>query len=123
MNNFEFFLISKQTGLTPNLDGVLGLSRSSVPDGKMPKGWRGVGPVYVDNLAKAGIIKENLFAFYLESFADEHSIDGVVSFVDIGESVQLHMKPNDEVVWFDLTPHFYWQVSKIQGVRFGEVFD
>lgn len=111
LNDFEFFLISKQTGLTANLDGVLGLSRSSVPDGKMPKNWRGIGPVYIHNLAKAGMIRENLFAFYLESFSNEHNQDGAVSFVDIGESVKLHMKPDIDVVWFDLIPHFYWQVG------------
>ena len=44
--NFEFFLISEQTGLTDRLDGVLGLSRSQLPE-EYGKDWRGIGPIYV----------------------------------------------------------------------------
>ena len=43
----------------------------------------------------------------------------MVSFVDIGELVLAHMKPNMEVVWFNLVDHMYWSVEHVNGIRFG----
>ena len=39
--------------------------------------------------------------------------------MDIGELVLAHMKPNMEVVWFDLVDHMYWSVEHVNGIRFG----
>ena len=86
----------------------------------MRDAWRGIGPTYVKHLADAGVIQEDIFAFYLSSFYDEMKHGGsVVSFVDIGELVLSHMKPNMEVVWFELVDHMYWMVEHVNGIRFG----
>lgn len=72
MAGFEFFLVSEQQGLKPFIDGVLGMSRDLAPPEAQGKEWRGVGPIYVKKLAEAGVIEDNIFAFYLESFAEEN---------------------------------------------------
>ena len=70
-------------------------------------------------LTEAGVIQENIFAFYLESFADENDYD-IISFIDIGEVVLHHMRPGAEVVYFNLAPHMYWMIQNTIGVRFGD---
>lgn len=55
-----------------------------MPADQVDDDWRGIGPLYVKQLAEAGLIEENIFAFYLESYADELQNQNVQSFVDIG---------------------------------------
>ena len=96
----------------------MGMSRAQLPDGVDPA-TRPLGPIYMKALAESGVIQENIFAFYLESFADENDYD-IVSFVDIGEVVLHHMRPGVEVVYFNLAPHMYWMIERTMGVRFGD---
>ena len=57
VEGFEYFLIESQRGINgfkgigPAIDGVLGMSRDSVPDNF----WYEVGPLYVRKLSKAGV--------------------------------------------------------------------
>mmetsp|Transcript_33820 Transcript_33820/g.44671 ORF Transcript_33820/g.44671 Transcript_33820/m.44671 type:complete len:289 (+) Transcript_33820:339-1205(+) len=114
LEEFEFFLVSEQEGLTSRIDGVLGLSRSKLP-ANLEKEWRGIGPLYVKHLAKAGLIKENTFSFFLESYSDNKAL---TSFIDIGTPVEEHMRPGQPIVWFKLKPHMYWMVTNVSAVRF-----
>lgn len=77
--------------------------------------WRGIGPLYVKQLAEANLIDNNIFAFFLESYVDNPSL---VSFVDIGAIVPEHVRPGHAPVWFKLTPHMYWMVENVHGVRY-----
>ena len=115
LSKFEFFYVSEQAGLTDRIDGVLGLSRSYLPPGLMADDWRGIGPLYVKELAEQGHIDKNIFAFYLESHASVSS-----SFLDIGAIEDSHMRKGETPVWFKLTPHMYWMVESVSGVRFAE---
>lgn len=110
-------MISEQDGLS-GVSGVLGLSRPS-DAGKMEEDWRGVGPVLLNHMAEAGIVPSSNFAIYLDSKKEEKR-SGVASFIDIGETIEEHMKPGVDVVWFELEPHFYWMTSHMQGVKIGE---
>ena len=74
----------------------------------MAEDFRGIGPTYMSHLADAGVIKDDIFAFFLESYSETNGLDRV-SFIDIGEVVDSHMKPGSKVVWFDLVPHMYWK--------------
>ena len=56
VDSFEFFLISDMKGLEDRIDGILGLSRSSVSPELMREAWRGIGPTYIKHLADAGAI-------------------------------------------------------------------
>lgn len=71
LGEFEFFLVSEQTGLDDRYDGVLGMCRSKVPIEVTGEDWRGLGPTLVKHLADAEVIQEEIFAFYLTSYADE----------------------------------------------------
>ena len=66
----------------------------------------------MEHLAEAGIIEDSVFAFYLESYGKGPS------FVDIGAIVPSHMRKGMEPIWLNLTPHMYWMVSKVSGVRY-----
>ena len=81
------------------------------------KSWRGVGPIFLEQLAEAKVIESSSFAFYLESYANENGHD-IVSFVDIGGYVPEHMKQGLDPVWFDLEPTMYWMVNDAKGVKF-----
>lgn len=111
--SFEFFLVSSQQGLAGRIDGVLGLSRNALPK-NLKDDWRGTGPLYIHHLAKAGLIKENVFAFFLESYSDNKTLN---SFIDIGGTVEQHMHPDREIVWFSLKDHMYWMVTGVAGMR------
>ena len=91
----------------------MGLSRNALPK-NLKDDWRGTGPLYVHHLAKAGLIKENVFAFFLESYSDNKTLN---SFIDIGGIVEQHMHPDREIVWFSLKDHMYWMVSDVAGMR------
>ena len=99
------------------LDGVLGLGRSVLPGELGEDASRGVGPLFVKNLAEAGLIEKNIFAFYLESYDHEINNSDVSSFVDIGQVVDERMKPGHSPVWFDLVPTMYWMVDSVSGMR------
>lgn len=88
-----------------------------MPADQVDDDWRGIGPLYVKQLAEAGLIEENVFAFYLESYADELQNSNVQSFVDIGQVLDEHMKPGYQPVWFDLVPQMYWMVDSVSGMR------
>ena len=68
------------------------------------------GPLLLKTLADERIIQDNIFAFYMESANSDNEI---VSFIDIGEVIQEHQKPNTPVAWFDLEPHMYWMIKDV----------
>ena len=63
LDSFEYFLIESQKGLREPIDGILGLSRNN-PSYISPERGNSSGPLYVEALYKAGLIKENKFSFY-----------------------------------------------------------
>ena len=113
--DFNFFLISEQTGLNPTIDGILGMSRPMAPPGKTD--WHGVGPVFLEHLAAKNVLPTSTFAIYLESYEDEKA-QNVVSFVDIGGYVAEHMRQGEEPVWFDLAQTMYWMIEGTTGAKF-----
>jgi len=77
VENFEFFYIEDQKGISEPIDGILGMSRDK-PFHIAPDSDKENGPLYVENLAKAGVIPENKFSFYFTE-------PGELSWVDLGE--------------------------------------
>jgi len=55
VNDFKYFLISEQVGLTPPMDGILGLSRN-IKSAMGGKSMVDVGPLYVEGLVRDGIV-------------------------------------------------------------------
>lgn len=76
---FEWFLIEKQRGLGETLDGVLGLCRS-----KYQEDDRETGPLMAKLMYENGILEENVFAFYMESYENELA-HNLTSFIDFGK--------------------------------------
>ena len=66
INDFEYFLISKQTGIREPIDGILGLSRAKDVFAEDPS--RKLGPLYVQYLRNAGLISSNTFSFYMQPY-------------------------------------------------------
>lgn len=64
VQDFKYFLISEQQGLTPPIDGIMGMSRN-VSSAMGGKSFVDVGPLYVDFLVRQGIIREPSFSFYM----------------------------------------------------------
>ena len=65
IENFEYFLIFYQEGLWEPVDGILGLSRNNpffIGDDYINY----TGPLFVEYLAKEGVIDANKFSFYLQ---------------------------------------------------------
>lgn len=64
LNNFNFFVITEQTGLT-GLDGILGLSPSSNSES---------GPSYMQGLIDAGSISEGIASFWITGLSTQSVI-------------------------------------------------
>jgi hypothetical protein len=106
VNEFEWFLIQKQTGLPEEISGILGLSRPGYSGFK-------AGPLFIPTLTKNSVLEKNLFSFYMAS-----NKSNVSSFVDFGGIVQEHMGPGMEISWVPLVPHLYWTSKDLYGIRF-----
>jgi len=110
IKDFEFFLISVQTGLLEPVDGFFGLARKHpyylAEEAKVTR-----GPSYMHALEKAGLISENTFSFYMANFEQE-------SFLDFGKPKEDRMRDPDELRWIDLHKDFFWS-AMCQGVAIG----
>lgn len=63
IDDFEFFLIDSQTGISEPIDGILGLSRNNAFH-IAPNRGNTSGPLYVEKLHAAGSIDANKFSFF-----------------------------------------------------------
>ena len=104
--------MTEQDGIDSNFDGVLGLSRNIDPNDTEK-----VGPLLINQLAEKGILKHNVFAFYLESFIDEHN--DRTSFVDFGTIKNEHMSDRADLIWLNMDEHFFWINSNCIGLKLG----
>ena len=129
LEKFEWFLISKQSGINARIDGVFGLSRSVMADvGDEALDMRGVGPLLVKQLAEEHVLDANLFSLYLMNEDDVGlgpqafggSPKGVYSFIDFGSIQDEHMRDPSDLVWIDVFDHMFWMSYETYGVRFGE---
>jgi hypothetical protein len=78
--NFEWFMVSSETGLNDDYAGVCGLSRSKFKPGK---GERNEGPLLIREMALEGHLGANVFAIYMDSL-DREQAGGLPSFIDFG---------------------------------------
>jgi hypothetical protein len=111
--DFEYFLINEQKGLE-KYDGILGLARSFPFYLKLDR-HKGklVGPLFVNELHKNGLISTNAFSFYISDSGGE-------SFVDFGmPNVAVMSDPMDSVD-IAMLDDFFWS-SYNQAFGFGDV--
>ena len=110
---FEFFMFEQQSGIAEPIDGILGLSRNNAfhiaPDqGNM------TGPLYIETLAKDGLVSEDKFSFFFQH-PDEDS------WMDIGEPDLDIKKPGTEYVETQfLDPDFFWGFYNT-GIAIGDI--
>jgi hypothetical protein len=114
LEDFEWFMITHQLGISAEFNGVLGLCRNFDPT-ETEK----VGPLLINQLSENDILKHNVFAFYLESSVDQDK--GQFSFVDFGNIKNENMSNRDDLVWLPLDDHFFWLNNNCRAIRFGDV--
>ena len=78
--------------------------------------FRGIGPLYIHELSKAGVIEENIFSFYMQGFSEGSD----ASFIDIGQVNEDHLRDPSELIWLDIKKHMFWMNGMTTAVRFGE---
>jgi hypothetical protein len=100
-----FYLITKQTGISKTIDGIMGMARNYKVGTFTP------GPILHDYLYDAGEISAKILAFYLGSVTD-------TSYCEIGGYTTTKFKAGQSIKWFTITDHFFWRL-KIEGFRFG----
>jgi hypothetical protein len=74
-------LVSGQSGLNSELDGVIGLSRSKFHPNKDE---RNLGPLLIKQLADEGHLDANVFAIYMNDYKTWTSTNRP-SFIDFGK--------------------------------------
>ena len=112
VENFEFFLIEKQTGINEPIDGIMGMSRNN-PFHISPGAPNTTGPLYVEHLAKNGIIGENLFSFYFTE-------PGTLSWVDLGEPDLSNIREDATLEVIQLVEDDFFWADYVQGVAIGD---
>lgn len=113
IDDFEFFLIESQRGISEPIDGILGLSRNNAFHIAPDQGNRS-GPLYIENLYKAGKINANKFSFYFNQPSD-------FSWMDMGEPDTSLFKPDAEVVRTQMIdPDFFWGFMNT-GIAIGSI--
>ena len=113
---FKWQIITEQTGIPPQVDGILGLTQGKDPRGGedavvFPEDFV-IGPLYIDFLQKGGWITEKAFSTHFEGF------DGS-SFIDFGPKVASSYSTDDEVVTINMEKGFFYSAFP-QGIRFGD---
>jgi hypothetical protein len=68
-------------------------------------------------MADSGALSQNVFAFYMDSYARESTNP---SFIDFGSVQQTHMRNPSDLVYIPLVDHMYWMNYGATGVRIGE---
>ena len=102
---FKWQIITEQTGIPPQVDGILGLTQGKDPRGGedavvFPEDFV-IGPLYIDFLQKGGWITEKAFSTHFEGF------DGS-SFIDFGPKVASSYSTDDEVVTINMEKGFFY---------------
>jgi hypothetical protein len=69
------------------------------------------GPLFVVELAKQGIISNDVFGFVLTGNPE-------TSYCDVGMLLESSMKVGSEIAWIDVDRENYWWSSDITGIRF-----
>jgi len=106
VDDFEYFLITEQTGLDEDIDGILGLSMGGA------KSTYDTGPLLVEALTTDNDLSANIFSFYLDN------INGT-SYVDMGYADPNSMTDIDDLVEISMVDHFFW-LQYMFAMRFGE---
>jgi len=108
-------MVLKQTGIGKKIDGVIGMCRWVMP----PDVNETPGPVFLNKLYQHGKIEENIFAFRMESHADEKH-QNLTSFIDIGQIKYENIRKGTKLVWLPLDVHFFWMNKKTRALRLGD---
>jgi hypothetical protein len=102
VQDFEYFLITWQSGIAEPIDGILGMSQKDqfiITDEKVD-----VGPLYIDFLAEQNLISTRQFSFYMNTpeRGDSH--------VDLGPPLTSMMKGGTDAGMFELpiNTDFFW---------------
>ena len=112
VNDFEFFLIEQQTGLKEPYDGVLGMARNN-PSHLETEVGNNSGPLYVENLFKAGVIPENKFSLYFTQPGSE-------SWADLGEPILDNIRSDATLVEIQMLEEDFFWAGYCQGVAIGD---
>jgi len=107
---FDWYMITDQYGIPPELDGVLGLTLGGIP--KDPQPDFSVGPLYLNSLYTAGHITEKTFSLHFEGIGGD-------SYIDFGPPQDEGMRDVSELTYFNMNNGFFWGAVP-QGVRFGD---
>ena len=115
VEDFEYFLINKQTFLKEPIDGFLGLARTEpFITGSLRNSNYERGPSYVRALQEAGLIGRDAFSVYLSAKDDGQN------FIHFGEPDEKLVKNPDAFANIKLTDDLFWS-SGCQGFGFGDL--
>ena len=91
VENFEFFLVTQQQGLSEPIDGIIGLARNI----DIQTEEYTVGPLFYEYMYNADLIQSNEFSFYIpkndlsQSYIDfgasQHEVVAKLSLIHISE--------------------------------------
>ena len=112
VENFEFFLIESQTGISEPIDGILGMARNK-PFHIQPESGNTSGPLYVEHLHKAGVIGEDKFSFYFTE-------PGTLSWVDLGEPDFANIREDAYLEPIQMIEEDFFWGDYCQGVGIGD---
>jgi len=103
VENFEYFAIYTQEGITEPIDGILGLARpnqfyySAYYDTETYE----PGQLYLQAMYNQGLIDERTVSFYFDQLQ--------TSYADFGQPQESAMSNIDDLVYFDMTDNdFFW---------------
>lgn len=105
VDDFDFFLIEQNFIIPPQIDGILGMCAG----GKVEDHEN--GPDFVQALFDADVISENTFSFFIADEAED-------SYVDFGPARDTGMSDPEDVMYLNLSDHFFW-LGKVVAVSFG----
>ena len=112
VENFEFFHIESQKGLSEPIDGIMGMARNN-PFHIAPLNDSQAGPLYVEKLKENGIIDENMYSFY-------YTEAGSLSWVDLGSPDYDNVRDGSDVEVIPMIEEDFFYGQYCQGIAIGD---
>lgn len=109
---FRWLMVVEQNGIPPQVDGIVGLTQGNTISEEdqvdFPYDYE-IGPLYLDNLSKAGWITEKSFSTHFEEGN---------SYIDFGPVNYRSMSSIEEYVEIAFQKGFFYSIYP-QAIRFG----
>ena len=115
VENFNWMMIYEQSGLPPQIDGILGLTQGRTPAGSsqdLPEDYS-VGPLWLDHIYDYDYITEPQFSTHFEGFSGS-------SYIDFGPVQDQGLSDRSQTKTIQCDAGFFYSAIPM-GVRFGNV--